>query len=223
MKKVIIFPVIFLILSGVEVISQEEIAENMAMEQPSKVEINSTDMNSIEFIRDYEININVGKKAKILSEVQLKAKPENSSETLLTLSAGVVVETFRYLPKEASWAVRFNDSWGFVPATAVMPVQEKTTEVSQTPFDEAPKMVSGLQVNFPPEAKQQGISGKVIIKALISKTGSVLEAETVKSIAGLDEAAIEAVMKAKFKPGKYEGKPVEVWIRIPINFELTKF
>lgn len=223
MKKIIIFPVIFLFLSGVKVISQEEIAENMSVEQATKLDLNSMDKNSLDFIRDYEINITVGKKAKILTEIPLKAQPENSSETLLTLSAGVVVETFRYLPKEASWAIRFNDTWGFVPATAVMPIQEKTTEVSQTPFDEAPKMVSGLQVNYPPEAKQQGISGKVIIKALISKTGSVLDAETVKSIAGLDEAAIEAVMKTKFKPGKYEGKPVEVWIRIPINFELTKF
>jgi protein TonB len=84
-------------------------------------------------------------------------------------------------------------------------------------------MVSAIQLNYPPEAKQQGISGKVIVKALISKTGSVLEVETVKSISGLDEAAIEAVKKAKFKPGKFEGKPVEVWIRIPINFELSKF
>lgn len=223
MKKIFIFPVIILFLSGVKVISQEEIAENTAKELPAKVETNSMDMSSLDFIKDYEINITVGKKAKILSETQLKAKPDDSGETLLTIAAGVVVETFRYLPKEALWAIRFNDTWGFIPATSVMPIQEKTTDVSQTPFDEAPKMVSAIQLNYPPEAKQQGISGKVIVKALISKTGSVLEVETVKSISGLDEAAIEAVKKAKFKPGKFEGKPVEVWIRIPINFELSKF
>jgi len=223
MKKIIIFPVIILFLSGVKVISQEEIAENTAMEQPEKVETSSMDLSSLDFIKDYEINIMVGKKAKILCETQLKAKPDDSGETLHTIAAGVVVETFRYFPKEALWAIKFNNTWGFVPATAVMPIQEKTTEVSQTPFDEAPKMVSAMQVNYPPEAKQQGISGKVIVKALISKTGSVLEAETVKSISGLDEAAIEAVKKVKFKPGKFEGKPVEVWIRIPINFELSKF
>ena len=223
MKKIIIFPVIFLLLSGVKVISQEEIAENTAMEQPAKLESNSMDLSSLEFIKDFEINITVGKKAKILSETQLKAKPDDSGETLFTIAAGVVVETFRYLPKEALWAIKFNETWGFVPATAVMPIQEKTTDVSQTPFDEAPKMVTAMQVNYPPEAKQQGITGKVVVKALISKTGSVLEAEAIKSIAGLDEAAIEAVKNAKFKPGKFEGKPVEVWIRIPINFELSKF
>jgi len=27
----------------------------------------------------------------------------------------------------------------------------------------------------------------------------------------------------KFKPGKYKRKPVDVWVRIPINFEIESF
>ena len=37
---------------------------------------------------------------------------------------------------------------------------------------------------------------------------------------GLDEKAIEAVMKYKFKPGMKGGKPVAVWQRISVDFHL---
>ena len=104
-----------------------------------------------------------------------------------------------------------------------MPVQEKVVEANQPPFDEPAKMLSKIQINYPAEAKKADISGKVIVKVLISKTGSVLETEIVKSIPGLDGAAIEAVNKTRFKPAKFEGKPVEVWVRIPIHFEIGKF
>jgi len=38
---------------------------------------------------------------------------------------------------------------------------------------------------------------------------------------GLDEKAIEAVMKYKFKPARENGKPVAVWpVNIEVNFRL---
>ena len=36
-----------------------------------------------------------------------------------------------------------------------------------------------------------------------------------------DEAAIAAVMKTRFKPGKQRGKPVRVQVSIPILFKLN--
>ena len=40
--------------------------------------------------------------------------------------------------------------------------------------------------------------------------------------AGCDEAAVAAVMKAIFKPGKQRGKPVKVRVSIPVRFKLKK-
>jgi len=38
--------------------------------------------------------------------------------------------------------------------------------------------------------------------------------------AGCDEAAVQAVMQTKFKPGKQRGKAVKVQVSIPIVFKL---
>ena len=37
---------------------------------------------------------------------------------------------------------------------------------------------------------------------------------------GLDEAAMEAIRKTRFKPAKQRERAVGVWISIPVNFKL---
>ena len=36
------------------------------------------------------------------------------------------------------------------------------------------------------------------------------------------EAAIKAVEKLRFKPAKKYGMPTDVWVRVPLNFELNR-
>lgn len=223
MKKAILPPLTILIVYGFKIFAQDEMADNPILNQSEKTEIKNEVFGLFNFTDKYEINTCEGKKAKILSETQLRRCPAASSEQIQMIPAGTIVETFKYFPKEAAWAINYDDNWGFITATAIMPVQEKVVEANQTPYDEAPKMLSKIQISYPVDAKKADISGKVIVKALISKTGSVIETEIVKSIPGLDEAAIEAVKKVRFKPAKFEGKPVEVWVRIPIHFEIEKF
>jgi len=38
---------------------------------------------------------------------------------------------------------------------------------------------------------------------------------------GLDEAAIEAVRKVRFQPGKSSGNPVDTTVIVPIEFKLN--
>jgi periplasmic protein TonB len=52
------------------------------------------------------------------------------------------------------------------------------------------------------------------------KQGNVTKAEITKGIgSGCDEAAMDAVLKTKFKPGVQRGNPVKVKITIPIVFK----
>ena len=37
---------------------------------------------------------------------------------------------------------------------------------------------------------------------------------------GLNESAVEALRKTRFRPAKQRERPVGVWITIPINFRL---
>ena len=65
----------------------------------------------------------------------------------------------KYFPKDAAWIIKYNNTWGFVSTTMIMPVQEKASASNFTPYDEAPKMLSSVQINYPQEAK------KIIYKA----------------------------------------------------------
>ena len=81
-------------------------------------------------------------------------------------------------------------------------------------------MLSIIKISYPKEAKKNGIDGIVTVSVLISKTGLVEEAEIVDGIPELDESAIKAIKKVKFKPGKHKGKPVNVWMDVPVHFEI---
>ncbi len=93
--------------------------------------------------------------------------------------------------------------------------------------DEMPSIIDGLKaiqekIVYPQTAKNAGIEGKVYVLAFIDETGTVAKAQIIKGIGGgCDEAAINAVLKTKFNPGKQKGKPVKVQVSIPILFKLN--
>ena len=91
--------------------------------------------------------------------------------------------------------------------------------------EEMPQPIGGLQgiqqmIAYPEIAKRAGIEGKVLVRAFVDETGSVTNAEIVKGIGGgCDEAAVDAILKTKFTPGKQRGKPIKVQITIPVVFK----
>jgi len=79
-----------------------------------------------------------------------------------------------------------------------------------------------IRPKYPKEAKDAGIEGTVIVQVFVDEKGKVTETKISKGIPNsrLDEAAIEAIRKTRFKPAKAREKSVGVWISIPINFRL---
>jgi protein TonB len=109
------------------------------------------------------------------------------------------------------------------------PKEEKKVEEEPTYFvavEEMPEPVGGIKgiqekIVYPEIAKRAGVEGKVYVLAFVDETGTVTKAQVLKGIgAGCDEAALDAVQKTKFKPGKQRGKPVKVQVSIPIIFKL---
>lgn len=92
--------------------------------------------------------------------------------------------------------------------------------------EEMPEPIGGIQaiqskIVYPEIAKRAGVEGRVYILAFVDENGNVTKAEVIKGIgAGCDEAALDAVKKTKFKPGKQRGKPVKVQVSIPVVFKL---
>lgn len=95
-----------------------------------------------------------------------------------------------------------------------------------TQADVMPEIVGGMEslaknIAYPAEAKENKVEGKVIVTAVIDEKGDAVKLKVLKSVGyGCDEAAIEAVKKTKFLPGKKDGKTVKVQITIPIMFKL---
>ncbi|MCH8034653.1 MAG: energy transducer TonB [Bacteroidetes bacterium] len=92
--------------------------------------------------------------------------------------------------------------------------------------EEMPAPIGGIKsiqekIVYPEIAKRAGVEGKVYILAFVNEQGEVTKAQVIKGIgAGCDEAALNAVLKTRFTPGKQRGKPVKVQVSIPIVFKL---
>jgi len=75
-------------------------------------------------------------------------------------------------------------------------------------------------VAAPAIAQSARVSGIVIIEATIGKDGSVTEAHVIRSIALLDQAALDAVKQWKYTPTTLNGVPVPVIMTVTVNFTL---
>ncbi len=78
-------------------------------------------------------------------------------------------------------------------------------------------------LRFPPEARENGQSGRVIMSFVIERDGSLSNITVLRPAgSGFDEEALRVLKLAKaWKPGKQNGQPVRVSYVIPINFQLS--
>jgi TonB family protein len=89
--------------------------------------------------------------------------------------------------------------------------------------DVKPTPVNIVKPEYPEQARKNGIEGRTVVRALIDFDGSICETEIASSSGNeiLDYAALSAVKKSIFDPANHEGKPVKVWVSIPIQFKLS--
>jgi TonB family protein len=83
-----------------------------------------------------------------------------------------------------------------------------------------PTKVWDVRPVYPPEAEAGGVQGVVIIDARIDVDGCVRNAEVVRSVPELDQAAIDAVTQWEFSPTVLNGKPIAVLLTITVRFAL---
>lgn len=96
------------------------------------------------------------------------------------------------------------------------------------PYDKEPEPLGGYAamqryVVYPDIAMEAGIEGTVIVQTYIDENGNVGETIILKGIpnTGLNEAAVSAIKRTKWKPALQRDKKVGVWISIPIIFEIS--
>ncbi len=85
----------------------------------------------------------------------------------------------------------------------------------------APQALYRPDPEYSEEARKAKYSGSVLLQIIVDVEGKARDIKVVKSLGmGLDEKAIEAVQKWKFKPGMSGGKPVNTRATIEVNFRL---
>ena len=85
----------------------------------------------------------------------------------------------------------------------------------------APSVVFQVEPEYSEEARKAKYSGIVILSVIVDTEGYARDIRVMKRLGmGLDEKAIEAVRKWKFKAGRKDGKPVNVRAQIQVDFRL---
>jgi TonB family protein len=84
----------------------------------------------------------------------------------------------------------------------------------------APIKLKHVSPAYPQDAQDARVQGVVIIEARIEADGTVGRARVLRSIAMLDEAALDAVRQWEFTPTLVNGQPAPVIMTVTVNFTL---
>ena len=77
-------------------------------------------------------------------------------------------------------------------------------------------------IKYPEQAMKKGIQGRVAVRFIVEKDGSISDVKPILSVHPLlDKEAIRVVKSMpKWTPGKQNGKPVRVRFNLPVMFKL---
>ena len=82
-------------------------------------------------------------------------------------------------------------------------------------------LISKVQPVYPSLARQARIQGSVLLRAIISRSGTIRDLNVISGHPMLVGAAIEAVRQWRYRPYILNDEPVEVETQITVNFSLS--
>ena len=149
------------------------------------------------------------------------------------------METTEYTYESTEFAPRMANWLPALPLVQV-PLILRSIEIPTTPYvlqpsiakptgpmqlfqvDQVPKKISGRLPSYPFWARAQGAEGVVILRFVVDRHGKVgkVEIDQVTGDPRFAQTAKEAVAKWTFSPALYNAKPVAVWCRQRIQFNL---
>ena len=88
-------------------------------------------------------------------------------------------------------------------------------------LDQQPIPQYQARPNYPFEMRRAGIAGEVTVDFIVDTEGNVRQAEAISSSqTEFEKAAVTAVSKWRFRPGKKGGHVVNTHMQVPIAFSL---
>ena len=83
------------------------------------------------------------------------------------------------------------------------------------------KIIHMPEPGFTEEARAHNVQGRVVVTAVLCRTGKVTNIEVVESLPhGLTEKTVEATRRIEFEPEEQEGQPASQRIKRVCNFKI---
>ncbi len=105
---------------------------------------------------------------------------------------------------------------------SVSPVAEPQVEAPriEAPRIEAPQVVTRVEPTYPAHARARDQRGMVVLSVLVNERGQVVRVVVENGIpnSDLDAAAIDAVLRWRYRPGTENGRPVRAWVTETFTF-----
>jgi TonB family protein len=84
-----------------------------------------------------------------------------------------------------------------------------------------PVLLTSVRPSYPPAAKQASVQGAVVVTAQVDENGNIKSAQAVSGPALLRAAAVESVLKWKYRPAAVNGSPAPGVVTVSIDFKLN--
>lgn len=110
----------------------------------------------------------------------------------------------------------------FIPIMPPPVVDVRPPQRLKTSSIDPAYIVVRIDPAYPPAARAAGIQGKVVLRALVGRDGSIDELEVISGHPMLTRSALEAVRHWRYKPTIVSGSPVEVETTITVKFVLNR-
>ena len=95
--------------------------------------------------------------------------------------------------------------------------------ITATHLDNAPRTRSQIEPVYPYQAKKDGLSGQVFVEFLVNEDGRVLNPRVLRSTnVVFESAALHAVEKWRFEPGRKNGRVVSFRMAVPMEFTIRE-
>jgi protein TonB len=100
------------------------------------------------------------------------------------------------------------------PARAPVALPDVSTGVLQG------MLIAPIRPVYPAIAKAAGVQGTVVVEAVISRKGTIESLRVVSGPQMLQNAALDAIREARYRPYRLNGEPTDVQTTITVNFRM---